>query len=368
MLTIAGDYQRKKLSLTIASRGEDEVKVMRKAPPLTLVIAGGTGRGTSRKTKLTISGRGKQGMRERRMSLAGRQTVSVSTTTRVQSNSFFVIDSFGQEATFSGTTAATIFLSSPADYVWMQSTATQLNVKQLSFVSPLGSNADEFSIRAFSPTIEVDLPGHSAVAAAKALLDRNSSLFSVQLHSKSGLIVGRISKSGDISLTYPRNESVIVASKTVADGIKDFLCNALGVCPSTCVQVQQTKYDTVLVLNDDNLVANCIPNFTKLATFPTRAVTVTSLFSGKADVIARSFSSTLGISATIVDPSAVAYLVPFWAPLLNKRTVEFANGTQSLIATLEGDHHATQTVTVTGSAEVIVSSELKSNNFLKAKL
>ena len=375
MISIAGDHNLRKLSLTIAGgRGDDKKdahskssSMSKKSAPLTLVIAGGYGKGSTRTAKLMIASRGKQGIR--RLSLAGRQTANVTTTTSPQKNSFFVVDTFGQAASFSGTSVATVFLSNPADEAWMQLTASQLNLKQLSFVAPLGSNADAFSIRAFSPTIEIDLPGLSAVAAAKALLSRNSALSSVQLHSKVGVITGRLTKHGRLSVTYLRHEAVIVASKSVGTGIKEYVCRALGVCPSHCTKVLQTKYDTVIVLDDATLVKNLRPDFLKLVGFPTRAITVTARTDGnKDDVIARTFSPCLGVNSSVIDPSAISYLVPFWAPLLNSRTVRFANGDYTLDAVLEGDNHSTQTVTVTGNADILIATELKTNNFLRARM
>ena len=213
----------------------------------------------------------------------------------------------------------------------------------------------------------MSLPGHSAVAATKALLERNSELRSVRLHSKSGVIIGRLTESGSVSLTYAATEAVLVASKPVADAIRNYLCDALNICPSTCVEIAQTQFDTVVVLKEEAQVIGLEPDFDKLGSFPTRNVVVTARGVGNAAVfVARSFSPCLGVNEAAIDPSTFSYLASYWHVNLRKKKLTCVCGDEVHDLTLEG--MGVQTVTVTGRANVLVDSVLKCNNFLPSMM
>ena len=139
MLKIAGPHgdkgERKKLSLVIAGEAASTSKNIRmKAGGFKMVIAGGrTG------SRLTIAGRGGSSAMPLRLSIAGDRAAFASLISQTNDSAFFLVDSFGQQASFSGTTAATILLSQPANDAWMQLISNKLNFKQLSFVAPFGS-------------------------------------------------------------------------------------------------------------------------------------------------------------------------------------------------------------------------------------
>src|SRR2546421_5155309 len=77
------------------------------------------------------------------------------------------IDAFADKP-FSGNPAGVCILEKPADEKWMQNVAMEMNLAETAFVHPIEGG---WSLRWFTPTVEVDLCGHATIAATHALLE-----------------------------------------------------------------------------------------------------------------------------------------------------------------------------------------------------
>ena len=75
------------------------------------------------------------------------------------------IDAFTDRA-FAGNPAAFCWLETPRDAEWMQALAAEMNLSETAFVGP---HPDGFSLRWFTPAIEVPICGHATLASAHAL-------------------------------------------------------------------------------------------------------------------------------------------------------------------------------------------------------
>src|SRR6185369_17731877 len=77
----------------------------------------------------------------------------------------YQVDSF-TDRPFAGNPAGVCILSEPKTELWMQSVAKEMNVAETAFLVPQG---DDFSLRWFTPAVEVDLCGHATLASAHIL-------------------------------------------------------------------------------------------------------------------------------------------------------------------------------------------------------
>jgi len=75
------------------------------------------------------------------------------------------IDAF-TDRPFKGNPAAVCLLDRERDAIWMQSVAAEMNLSETAF---LLARPDGWSLRWFTPTVEVDLCGHATLASAHAL-------------------------------------------------------------------------------------------------------------------------------------------------------------------------------------------------------
>ncbi len=120
----------------------------------------------------------------------------------------YQVDSFTDEA-FSGNPAGVCPLDGPADEVWMQRVAAEINASETAFFYPRsdGPTADGFDLRWFTPTVEVDLCGHATLASGHLLwelgtLDRAEP---ARFHTKSGLLTVTY-RDGWIDMDFPPSQ------------------------------------------------------------------------------------------------------------------------------------------------------------------
>jgi PhzF family phenazine biosynthesis protein len=80
----------------------------------------------------------------------------------------FQIDAF-TDAPFSGNPAGVCLLDgATANEPWMQNVAAEMNLSETAFVDRCD---DEWSLRWFTPTVEVALCGHATLATAHVMLE-----------------------------------------------------------------------------------------------------------------------------------------------------------------------------------------------------
>ena len=124
------------------------------------------------------------------------------------------LDAFASKI-FGGNPAAVVLIprgSELPDHV-MASVAAELNLSETSFVSasgPAGSGA--YSLRWFTPTVEVALCGHGTLAAARALRLEGEDAEVLHFFTRSGLLCviggGDAMNSGALSMAFPFNPAV----------------------------------------------------------------------------------------------------------------------------------------------------------------
>ncbi len=96
------------------------------------------------------------------------------------------IDAFTSEP-FRGNPAAVCLLDREAEEAWMQSVAKEMNLSETAF---LLRREDGYSLRWFTPTIEVALCGHATLASAHALWQEGAlaATETARFHTLSGLL------------------------------------------------------------------------------------------------------------------------------------------------------------------------------------
>lgn len=96
----------------------------------------------------------------------------------------FVVDAFADRS-FTGNPAAVCLLDAAQDDRWMQSIAAEMNLSETAFVVP--QSDDEWGLRWFTPTVEVDLCGHATLASAHVLWrEIGVEQRSLRFHTRSG--------------------------------------------------------------------------------------------------------------------------------------------------------------------------------------
>ncbi|WP_460504356.1 PhzF family phenazine biosynthesis protein, partial [Hymenobacter agri] len=99
---------------------------------------------------------------------------------------YFHVDAFAQTP-FAGNPAGVCPLAAPLPAALMQQIAAENSLAETAFFVPRAGTADEFDLRWFTPTVEIDLCGHATLAAAHVLFQHlGFAGAQVIFHSQSG--------------------------------------------------------------------------------------------------------------------------------------------------------------------------------------
>jgi len=216
------------------------------------------------------------------------------------------VDAFTDQA-FAGNPAAVCFLSETRDDGWMQRVAREMNLSETAF---LLRGHGGFSLRWFTPEVEVDLCGHATLASAHALWEEGAVQPSelLRFHTRSGLLTAK--KRGEvIELDFPATPETPCASPPG-------LSQALGAEPA---HIGQSAFDYLVLLGDAEAVRRMSPDMGLLKKVSARGIIVTALSDDpRFDFVSRFFAPAAGIDEDPVTGSAHCCLGPFWQARLGK--------------------------------------------------
>jgi len=218
----------------------------------------------------------------------------------------FQVDAF-TDRPFAGNPAAVCLLDEPGDPAWMQRVAYEMNLSETAF---LFRQNDGYSLRWFTPLVEVDLCGHATLASAHILWEQGYLPTNTQarFHTKSGLLTAE-RRSDWIELNFPAKPEQ--PAETIP-GLQE----ALGVTP---LYVGMSLFDCLVEVESEAQVRALQPDIAKLAAISVRGVIVTSQASTPGyDFVSRFFGPRVGVPEDPVTGSAHCVLSPFWSKRLGR--------------------------------------------------
>ncbi len=219
------------------------------------------------------------------------------------------IDAFTSES-FRGNPAAVCLLREEREDSWMQDVAAEMNLSETAFL--LRRDDDGFSLRWFTPAVEVALCGHATLASAHALWEEGilGPGTQARFHTKSGLLTAD-RRDDLIELDFP-------ATRDEASEPPAGLLEALGV-PHP-VRVGKNRFDYIVEVASADVVRTIAPDHARLRTIPVRGIIVTSRADGgDIDFVSRFFAPGSGVDEDPVTGSAHCCLAPYWSERLGKR-------------------------------------------------
>ena len=216
------------------------------------------------------------------------------------------IDAFTNVA-FKGNPAGVCILAAEPTYQWMQSVAAEMNLAETAFVLPI---AEGYSLRWFTPTVEVDLCGHATIAASHALWSQGilSEDEKAVFHTLSGVLTARKDDEW-IILDFPSRPAKVHPTPK-------FLMEGLGIPEQ---EVLRSDYNYLVVLNSEEEVVSLEPDFGTLCKVDGFGVIVTAPSKdSRYDFVSRFFVPKVGVPEDPATGSSHCTLAPFWAQRLGK--------------------------------------------------
>lgn len=221
----------------------------------------------------------------------------------------YQVDAFA-DAVFGGNPAAVVPMQTWLPDDVLQKIAAENNLAETAFLIPDGEN---YALRWFTPTLEIDLCGHATLASAAIVFEYlKPASRQVSFTTRwAGTLVVTHRPDGLLEMDFPARP--IEAPATLPG-----LAEALGATPRELFSGGLT----LAVFEHEDEVRRLAPDFRKLKEVPARGVIVTALSAGEgADFVSRFFAPNLGIDEDPVTGGAHCALAPFWSRRLGRKSL-----------------------------------------------
>jgi PhzF family phenazine biosynthesis protein len=216
----------------------------------------------------------------------------------------YYVDAF-TDRLFSGNPAAVCPLNGWLPDETMQNIAMENNLAETAFFV---KENGKFSIRWFTPSVEVDLCGHATLASALVLFNyENHSGDEVVFNSpRSGILT--VKRDGDqLTLDFPTD-------KYEWANLSPELIACFNSQPQ---EAYRGKTDYMLVFNSEEEITRIVPDLNAIARLKVRGVIVTAPGT-ESDFVSRFFAPQSGVNEDPATGSAHTTLTPYWANRLAK--------------------------------------------------
>jgi len=238
----------------------------------------------------------------------------------------YQVDAFTNKL-FGGNPAAVIPLENWITDDLMQKLALENNLSETVFFVPAG---EDYDIRWFTPTAEINLCGHATLASAFVLyhfLDFKKE--KIIFHSKSG------------KLEVHKREDVFVMDFPAwkPERVYNYPGNLRGGLGVNEILAIYKHRDLMVLLENEKEVKNAKPNFTAIKKWNEKVI-ITAPGNGDVDFVSRCFFPQSGIDEDPVTGSAHTSTVPYWAEQLGKtklKAIQLSKRRGYLDCELKGD-------------------------------
>ena len=262
----------------------------------------------------------------------------------------FQVDAFTARP-FAGNPAGVCILEKlrgGASDVWMQQVAAEMNLSETAFVVARG---DGFSLRWFTPKMEVELCGHATLATSHILWEER--ILPPDQAAVYETLSGRLTARRVLRESVPWIELDLPATVPQPIDPPEGLVPALGVDP---ICVSGSRFDYLVEVDSEGTVRAASPNFAALLKLGVRGVIITAPGKPPFDFVSRFFAPGVGIDEDPVTGSAHCALTPYWATKLGKKNLlafQASDRGGTLDVELAGDR-----VRLRGQAVTVLRGEL----------
>jgi PhzF family phenazine biosynthesis protein len=273
-----------------------------------------------------------------------------------QSIPIYQLDAF-TDLPFKGNPAAVCLLGQKLGDNIMQAIAAEMNLSETAFVSSLENKpikeTTNFSLRWFTPKVEVPLCGHATLASAAVLFyEINLPINEITFETLSGKLIA-IKDPNGILLNFPSNPPEPIEPP-------EELLKALGITEYKNIANSKPAGKLLIQLENENAVKNVRPDFELMKSLPIYegiiGIIITSEGKPPIDFISRFFAPWVGVNEDPVTGSAHTVLTPYWSKVLGKQEMTAYQASErggKLVVQLHGDR-----VNLIGKAVMVLKGGL----------
>lgn len=264
----------------------------------------------------------------------------------------YFVDSFTNQK-FKGNPAAVCIDEIGLDDATMQSIATEIGFSETAFIKWLTNNT--YSIRFFTPKMEISLCGHATLASSKIIFDTTKLQSIIFINCEN--VELKIGKANDkIVMQFPVYET------TEIDAPQSML-DAIGITKTVDTRFSPDRKIILIEINDADTLANLKPDFSALVNSYNgiNGVLVTALSNSlDFDFHYRYFWPWAGTNEDPVTGGIQTFLTKYWATKLNKNKLKaFQSSVRTGMMTTELLENK---VLIYGEAITVFEGEFKNDN------
>ncbi|MBU0696461.1 MAG: PhzF family phenazine biosynthesis protein [Bacteroidetes bacterium] len=255
----------------------------------------------------------------------------------------YQVDAFTDHV-FGGNPAAVCILNNWLPSVIMQNIAAENNLSETAF---LVKESNQYHIRWFTPTVEVDLCGHATLASAQVLfqyglaVEQEITFFS----ERSGTLSVSKNNEGLLTLNFPADHLTEMEKS-------EELLSCFDIEP---MHIYKGKTDYMMIFDTEQDVIDIKPNFDLIKAIDCRGIIVTAK-GNSVDFVSRFFAPQSGVDEDPVTGSAHTTLTPYWSKVLDKKVLSAQQLSERLGILKVED--AGDRVKISGTAVVYLKGEI----------
>jgi PhzF family phenazine biosynthesis protein len=224
----------------------------------------------------------------------------------------FIIDAFTDQP-FRGNPAAVCLVDRKIDPETMQSIASEFNLSETAFLKQADKDDTRYSIRFFTPKVEIDFCGHATLASAKLILHRFNKPH-VEFATLHNLKLRAFNEDERIKMIFSLYD-------TTAYQPDMELYNALGIDEPKATKFAEELQMLLIEVADKNILLNLNPDFLKATqTIDTiKEVVVTAIsHDNEYDFYSRCFCPWIGINEDPVTGASHSVLAKYWSTITGR--------------------------------------------------
>lgn len=264
----------------------------------------------------------------------------------------YIVDSFTDKP-FKGNPAGVCVLNQKLTNDQMQSIAKELGLSETAFISQI-DKPNKYSIRFFSPVMEIPLCGHATLASSKVLFEKRPEIVDIHFKNIQNLDL-MIRKDGErIAMEFPVYE-------TIPQIVPSALLQALGIDQVTNSEFNRETNILLIEIENCEQLNSLDPDFEKLKRSHNsiNGVLVTAISErNNVDFESRYFWPWSGTNEDPVTGGTHTFLAKYWSVRLNKKRM---NSFQCSERTgfMEVELVSNEKMLIKSQAQIILKGELK---------
>lgn len=230
----------------------------------------------------------------------------------------YQVDAFTKEL-FRGNPAAVIVEKEWLDADLMQKIAFENNLSETAFVKII--DAENYEIRWFTPTVEVDFCGHATLASAFVIFKDFTEKKTINFHVRNlGLFIVHQDDDGKIRMDFPIRKAHQV--EDYPDILRQALTKPFKAVYQN-IQAYIVEYESVQDVLDEQPDMSLLKTLGKRTAITTTGmeVAITSKTDQQYDCVSRYFAPVAGINEDPVTGSIHTAIAPLWAEKLGKNNI-----------------------------------------------